>query len=417
MSAGESLGVEMRVFPAGGVESGQGARLAGGFGDGDERAVEIGAKTMRPSSPQLPPQVIGGTFERKTAVPPESGTFLSSSTVKKPIHCPSGEKKEQSLGPGDRLRLETLEHAPQEPSLTAMGARIHDRPSVRRDGHARMPARGEAIARGQREDGPHDNRRESRGAAGRSRGTAAAAIAAPRSAPPTAAASRPPRLGAGATAAGSDPGGSSSSMRASAMSWSRRFGSLFRQRRRSWRTRAGVSARKADQSGSARSVADRMSDGVSAAKAAPGQAFEHHTSEGQDVGAFVERLAQRLLGAHVGRGAENAPAFAAAVVSRGREGGNDLSAGGRPRAQAKVEGFRRWRRPDHDVRRLQVAMDDSRLVRRLEARGDARATTGPVDRQRSRREPLGERRSSTSAMKRIFEAQCSSSPKIAPTLG
>ena len=47
----------------------------------------------------------------------------------------------------------------------------------------------------------------------------------------------------------------------------------------------------------------------------PGQHFVEHAAERPDVGALVDRLAARLLGAHVGRGAKN---HAAPASSRAR---------------------------------------------------------------------------------------------------
>ena len=49
----------------------------------------------------------------------------------------------------------------------------------------------------------------------------------------------------------------------------------------------------------------RVADGVAAEHALPGQHLEQDDAEGPDVGALVDRLPARLLGAHVGRRAEN----------------------------------------------------------------------------------------------------------------
>ena len=99
---------------------------------------------------------------------------------------------------------------------------------------------------------------------------------------------------------------SSISSRASAMSGSRRFGSFSRQRRSNRRTLDGVCSGSAFQCGSRSRIAAMVSDSVSPVNAArPDQHFVQDASEGPDVGAFVDGPTARLLGAHVGGGAQD----------------------------------------------------------------------------------------------------------------
>ena len=50
---------------------------------------------------------------------------------------------------------------------------------------------------------------------------------------------------------------------------------------------------------------DRVRDRVARKRHAPGQHLVEHAAEGPDVGALVDRQAARLLGAHVGGGADD----------------------------------------------------------------------------------------------------------------
>src|SRR5262245_7192871 len=49
------------------------------------------AKTMKPSSDQLPPNN-DGVSHKVIDAPPDTETFLSRPSAKNAIHCPSGEK-------------------------------------------------------------------------------------------------------------------------------------------------------------------------------------------------------------------------------------------------------------------------------------------------------------------------------------
>ena len=101
------------------------------------------------------------------------------------------------------------------------------------------------------------------------------------------------------------------------MSRRRCFGSLVRQRSRSRRIAAGVSAGSADQSGSRSRIFAIESEVVSPPNvAAAGQHLVQHAPEGPDVGALVHRQAARLLGTHV-RGRADDRAVARPVASGG----------------------------------------------------------------------------------------------------
>lgn len=105
---------------------------------------------------------------------------------------------------------------------------------------------------------------------------------------------------------------------------------------------------------------DGVGGGLGLVQALAREQFPHHNAEGPDVGALVRFFAPRLLGAHV-RGCPE---------DRSRRGRVRVFHGARLRqarfCQTKVEHLHVPVRLDLDVGRLQVAVDDSRLVRRLQ---------------------------------------------------
>ena len=140
-----------------------------------------------------------------------------------------------------------------------------------------------------------------------------------------------------------------------------------------------------------------------------------HAAERPDVGALVDRSAARLLGAHVGRGAEDhaGRASPARVIvgdrDRVRDGGSvgvDLRPG-RSRAPSPCR-----RRRDLDVGRLQIAMDDAVLVRGFERLGNLardrraprRAAAGRARADRRASAPSTSSRTSARACRRLLEA-------------
>lgn len=100
---------------------------------------------------------------------------------------------------------------------------------------------------------------------------------------------------------------SSISIRASAMSCNRRFGSLLRHRSSNRVTRAGVAAGSARQSGSLENSGDGVRDRVAGECRAARQHLVEHAAEGPETRALVDRLPTRLLGAHLGRRPQNHP--------------------------------------------------------------------------------------------------------------
>ncbi len=86
--------------------------------------------------------------------------------------------------------------------------------------------------------------------------------------------------------------------------------------------------------------------------------LERHDAEGVLVGARVDRPADRLLGGHVGRGADDHP--------RHRQLGGD----GRVLGETEVGEEKTPRGIDENVRRLHVAVENSAPVRVIERRGD-----------------------------------------------
>ena len=122
------------------------------------------------------------------------------------------------------------------------------------------------------------------------------------------------------------------------------------------------------------------------------QHLEQDDAEGPDVGAAIHRLPARLLGAHVGSGAENDPG---PRHRRRREGRRLRHVRRRTRGglqglgQAKVEHLHGAVRADFDVGGLQVTVDDPLLVRRLQRLRDLlRDRQRVVEGDLSARDPL-----------------------------
>ena len=115
---------------------------------------------------------------------------------------------------------------------------------------------------------------------------------------------------------------------------------------------------------------------VAGKRGPPGQHFVEHAAERPDVGALVDGLAARLLGAHVGGGAED---HARVRHAPGRDGRRLRRSRRRASTrlqrlgQAEVEHLDRAVRPDLDVGRLQIAVDDALLVRGFERSAICRA--------------------------------------------
>ena len=172
---------------------------------------------------------------------------------------------------------------------------------------------------------------------------------------------------------------SSISIRASAMSCNRRFGSLSRHRCSNRVTPGGVAAGSARQSGSRSRILAMVSETVSRGECrAARQHLVEHAAERPDVRPLVDRLPARLLRAHVGRRPENHP------VTRAADAGSrrlcQIRAGGiaaRRLRQAEVEDLDDAVGRDLDVGRFQIAVNDALLVRRFQRLGDL-----PRDRQR-----------------------------------
>ena len=107
----------------------------------------------------------------------------------------------------------------------------------------------------------------------------------------------------------------------------------------------------------------RVRDGLALEQALAGEHLEQHDAEGPDVGALVGRPPARLLGAHVGRGAEDdAHLRCGEDVSVGEWPGSALAAARsfERLGQAEIEHLDLAVRRDLDVGRLQIAVDDPR---------------------------------------------------------
>jgi hypothetical protein len=135
---------------------------------------------------------------------------------------------------------------------------------------------------------------------------------------------------------------------------------------------------------------------------AAGHHLVEHDAERPDVAALVDRAATGLLGAHVGRRAEDHPVHRSRARQRGRlrEGGSARRDVARRRArwigrerfgEAEVEHLYRAVGPHLHVGRLEIPMDDAGLVRRRQGVGDLpRDRQRLGDRDRALRQPVGQ---------------------------
>ena len=170
------------------------------------------------------------------------------------------------------------------------------------------------------------------------------------------------------------------------MSRSRRRGSFSSARRISAPQVSGVDAGRAFQSGSSLRIAASVSLIVSPRKgAAARQHLEQDDAERPDVRAAIDHAATRLLGRHVGGGAEDDAGRGGLIGQRRRHRG--VGRGPRRRArraqrlgQAEVQHLDGAVGTQLDVGRLQIAVDDAVLVRELHGVGDlSRDGDGLVD--------------------------------------
>ena len=125
--------------------------------------------------------------------------------------------------------------------------------------------------------------------------------------------------------------------------------------------------------------------GVAGERGPAGEHLEQDRAGGEQIGAAVERLAERLFGRHVARRPHHG-AGAREIVGAG-----DLLVHGRAR-QAEVEQLHAVRRQEH-VRRLEIAMNHAAGVQRRQRVEDAQAGRDRFgDAQWRALEPLGQRR-------------------------
>src|SRR5688572_7587564 len=108
-------------------------------------------------------------------------------------------------------------------------------------------------------------------------------------------------------------------------------------------------------------------------RALPCQQLVEDDAEGPDIGAPIDGLSSRLLGTHVGGGSEDQAHRRRGTRHRRRMrkvGGADGALWTKSLRKPEVENFDRAVRTQLDVLRLQIAMNDARLVRGLECRRD-----------------------------------------------
>ena len=271
-----------------------------------------------PSVPQLPPYGLGAS-QSTMGSPPDTATFFSLWSAKKPIQRPSGEKngpKAPSVPgstrpPAGRARADKVGSRPDVPSRTPDARRPGRSPSTA--GRARAastqdpradpsPAGGSTAVSpfGQEQDCPPypcPGRERDRECCSR----ATATIAGPRRFPGTAA-------GGGARVL-------------ETRSWRRR-GRAASGRHPSRDTAQhphDVGRHSCRQQAPIRLALHRgedVLDGLAMKRRPAGERLVQHAAEGPDIGALVQRLPARLFRAHVGRGPEHRPVLRSGPGSR-----------------------------------------------------------------------------------------------------
>jgi hypothetical protein len=108
---------------------------------------------------------------------------------------------------------------------------------------------------------------------------------------------------------------------------------------------------------------NRRGDGGSAKRRPIGEHFEHHHAKAEDVASSVDVAPLSLLRRHVRRGAEHDAGER--LVRRGAARFRC-----QPLGQPEIDHLHHAIGPQHDVFRLDVAMDDPRVVRRQQCAGD-----------------------------------------------
>ena len=140
---------------------------------------------------------------------------------------------------------------------------------------------------------------------------------------------------------------------------------------------------------------DHVGDGVPGEERPAGQHLPQQHAEGPHVGPLVDRLAPRLLGRHVGRGAQDHPRDRSRVgeggrLREGRRARVHARRLARPRlGEAEVEDLYLALGRQLHIRRLEVPVDDALVVGLLERLRDLLGDLeGLVDGDRAPREPL-----------------------------
>ena len=390
----------MRVLPPTGVEMRQLREFTSGLGNDVKGPVDLPSQD---DSAILPPARADGDrrYRRERNGGPARERYLPQLRAREksdPLSVGREERRRGPLGPRDELRGAAAQGAPEQRPAALVDALEDDRLAIRRNGKGGTKD-ADAFGRRERQNGVDDRRNgvRRRGHAQKEHGGAGDRRPEQRSpdcpretaarAWRTASRRRGSRCGCCLRFLDFDAGVGDvveATLRVLLQAPAKKLadggGRLFRQK-------GPIGLRAQDRR-------KGVGHGFARKRLPARQALVEHAAEGEDVGAFVERLAARLLRAHVGRGSEDR----AGVRRRSRDGRGKRRvdrASGRFRdpRESEVEHFDGTVGPDLDVGWLQVPMDDARFVRRLQARRDAGGDRKSlVDRQRSGGEPFGERR-------------------------
>jgi len=141
-------------------------------------------------------------------------------------------------------------------------------------------------------------------------------------------------------------------------------------------------------------LGDQVRDRLALEGPAPGQALVEDAAERPDVGALVHHASPGLLGAHVGRGAQDHSGLGRRVAHGGRRGQvhvRTCALGRTGFGQTEVQHLGRAGRGEHHVPGLQVPVDDPVLVGRLHLRRDLPGDfDGILEREGAPGEPVGQ---------------------------
>ena len=317
-AAGDEAGPAVAHLAARRVELGERPGAPPGGRDAQQPAPASGAKTISSPSLQLPPR-LSRAGARATGAPPSSEIFFSDAVGEEADPLPVGgeEGVRRSRRSGQRPRLERVHPPLVEPLDRPVGGDVGQALPVAGDGE---PA--ELVPGGAQQGRPVSSAKRAAGCAwvGSRSVAPSGRRRSPRARPATHAERGDPRRDAAGL-----PGRGGRRLHGEArLEREARLADVAQAPLRVALEAAaragaggggGVAAGRAAQSELAlQDGREHVADRLALEEPAAGQHLEEHDAEGPDVGALVDRRAARLLGRHVGGGAEDEPGGGAACA-------------------------------------------------------------------------------------------------------